>query len=197
MVLDIQVNADNVKKLEKFLGTSKYKDLAMNSQSFSRKLNEERKMRLPYVDGQTGVAQKHYSLSKRTARERMPGNRLGQIYSYPQRRWVKKSYQYLNHFMLPRHLRFQAEQRAAELAAQENAERMNEESNSNSQDKWGKILTNRNTVIYLPTTGDYYMNDDEYAMAEPGSEPESDSDFEYEGRNRYGPFRSKIFNLTT
>ena len=29
------------------------------------------------------------------------------------------------------------------------------------------------------------MNDDEYAMAEPGSEPESDSDFEYEGRNRY------------
>merc|ERR1719325_303200 len=26
------------------------------------------------------------------------------------------------------------------------------------------------------------MNDDEYAMADPGSEPESDSDFEYEGR---------------
>ena len=25
-------------------------------------------------------------------------------------------------------------------------------------------------------------NDDEYAMADPGSEPESDSDFEYEGR---------------
>ena len=52
MVLDIEVNVESVKKLEKFLGTGKYKDLAMNTQSFSRKLNEERKMRLPYVDGQ-------------------------------------------------------------------------------------------------------------------------------------------------
>lgn len=52
MVLEIDVNADSVKKLEKFLVTGKYKDLAVNTQSFSRKLNEERKMRLPYVDGQ-------------------------------------------------------------------------------------------------------------------------------------------------
>ena len=52
MVLEIEVNADSVKKLEKFLGTGKYKDLAVNTQSFSRKLNEERKMRIPYVDGQ-------------------------------------------------------------------------------------------------------------------------------------------------
>ena len=52
MVLDIEVNSDSVKKLEKFLGTGKYKDLATNTQSFSRKLNEERKMRIPYVDGQ-------------------------------------------------------------------------------------------------------------------------------------------------
>ena len=118
------------------------------------------------------MAQKHYNISKKRRCERMPGSRPGQIYSYPQRRWQKKSYQYLQHFMLPRHLRYQAEERAAQLAAaQENVERMNEDSNSNSQDKWG----------------DYYMNDDEYAMAEPGSEPESDSDFEYEGgRGRKG-----------
>ena len=44
-----------MKKLEKFLVTGKYKDLAVNTQSFSRKLNEERKMRGPYVDGQTGL----------------------------------------------------------------------------------------------------------------------------------------------
>ena len=55
MVLEIEVNADSVKKLEKFLGTGKYKDLAVNTQSFSRKLNEERKMRIPYVDGQVGT----------------------------------------------------------------------------------------------------------------------------------------------
>ena len=100
----------------------------------------------------------------------MPGSRPGQVVSYPQRRWVKKSYQYLQHFLLPRHLRYEAAERAA-MAASEHTSIVNEDSNSNSQDKWG----------------DYYMNDDEYAMAEPGSEPESDSDFEYEGgRNRRG-----------
>ena len=52
MVLDIEVNTDSVKKLEKFLGTGKYKDLVTNTKSFSRKINEERKMRLPYVCGQ-------------------------------------------------------------------------------------------------------------------------------------------------
>ena len=52
------------------------------------------------------------------------------------------------------------------MAAEEHPSIVNEDSNSNSQDKWG----------------DFYMNDDEYAMADPGSEPESDSDFEYEGR---------------
>lgn len=163
MVLDIEVNTDSVKKLEKFLGTGKYKDLVTNTKSFSRKINEERKMRLPYVCGQTGVAQKHYNTSKR-ASERMPGARLGQVYSYPQKKWQKKNYQYLAHFMLPKHLRYAAEERAA-LALQEHPV-VTEESNSNSQDKWG----------------DFYMNDDEYAMADPGSEPESDSDFEYEGR---------------
>ena len=66
--------------------------------------------------------------------------------------------------MLPKHLRYAAEERAA-MALQEHPV-VTEESNSNSQDKWG----------------DFYMNDDEYAMADPGSEPESDSDFEYEGR---------------
>ena len=120
-------------------------------------------MRLPYVCGQTGVAQKHYNTSKR-ASERMPGSRLGQVYTYPQKKWQKKNYQYLAHFMLPKHLRYAAEERAA-MALQEHPA-VTEESNSNSQDKWG----------------DYYMNDDEYAMADPGSEPESDSDFEYEGR---------------
>ena len=55
MVLEIDVNPESVKKLEKFIGTGKYKELAVSTQSFSRKLNEERKMRIPYVDGQVGV----------------------------------------------------------------------------------------------------------------------------------------------
>lgn len=39
----------------------------------------------------------------------MPGRREGQILSYPQRKWVKKRYQYLQHFLLPKHLRYIAE----------------------------------------------------------------------------------------
>ena len=40
-------------------------------------------MRIPYIDGQTGVAQKHYD-NERSQRERMPGRSGGQVYTYPQ-----------------------------------------------------------------------------------------------------------------
>ena len=43
MVLEVDVNPESVKKLEKFLGTGKYKDLAVNTQSFSRKLKDNEK----------------------------------------------------------------------------------------------------------------------------------------------------------
>ena len=106
MVLDVgEVKKGVIARYENFLGTSNYKALAQSTQSFNRKLNEERKMRIPYVDGQTGVAMKHYN-NTRVSRERMPGRRDGQVYSYPQRRWHKKRYQYLQYFMLPKHLRF-------------------------------------------------------------------------------------------
>jgi hypothetical protein len=55
MVLEVDLNPESVKKLEKFLTTNKYKELAENAMSFNRKLNEERKMRIPYVDGQVPV----------------------------------------------------------------------------------------------------------------------------------------------
>ena len=64
-----------------------------------------------------------------------------------------------------RHLRFDPAQRANAGPAEHPA-LASEDSNSNlSQEKWG----------------DYYMNEDDYAMQEPNSEPECDSDFEYEG----------------
>ena len=52
MGLEIELNHDSVNKLEKFIATSKYKELPQNTMSFNRKLNEERKMRIPYVDSQ-------------------------------------------------------------------------------------------------------------------------------------------------
>ena len=126
MVLELSLRPDSVTNLESFLATSRYKQLAESTMSFNRRLNEERKMRIPYIDGQTGVAQKHYPDQQRSARERMPGLARGQIYSYPQvspcqchqhhivcyyvqRLWRKRRYQYLQYFMLPKHLRYEPE----------------------------------------------------------------------------------------
>ena len=83
MVLELSLRPDSVTNLESFLATSRYKELAESTMSFNRRLNEERKMRIPYIDGQTGVAQKHYD-NYRSPRERMPGLSSGQVYSYPQ-----------------------------------------------------------------------------------------------------------------
>ena len=84
MVMELSLRPDSVTNLESFLATSRYKQLAESTMSFNRRLNEERKMRIPYIDGQTGVAQKHYPDQQRSARERMPGLTRGQVYSYPQ-----------------------------------------------------------------------------------------------------------------
>jgi len=168
MVLEIQLNHESVAKLENFLGTNTYRDLARNTQSFSRKLNEERKMRLPYVDGQTGVMHKHYNV-QRSARERMPGGD-GQVYTYPQRKWYKKKYQYLQYFMLPKHLRDDAVERLGSGAVGQDQGSVPEDQ-AGGGDKAG--------------WGDFYMNEEDYALQEPGSESENDSDFEdYGGRSR-------------
>jgi zinc finger protein ubi-d4 len=174
MVLDIgEMKEEAVKKYEKFLATGKYKELVESTQSFNRKLNEERKMRIPYVDSQTGVAMKHYN-NMRMARERMPGKKEGQVYSYPQRRWHKKRYQYLQYFMLPKNMRFHPSvDPAIGLPVVEHPVLISEDSNSNMSAPKGVEW------------GDFYMNEDDYALQEVGSEPESDSDFEYEGsRNK-------------
>ena len=55
MVLEIELNPEAVKKLEKFVNTNTYRELAESAMSFNRKLNEERKMRIPYIDGQVKI----------------------------------------------------------------------------------------------------------------------------------------------
>merc|ERR1719266_2203271 len=105
----------------------------------------------------------------------MPGRRDGQVYSYPQRRWHKKRYQYLQYFMLPKHLRFApGVNPEGGVPTSDTPALINEDSNSNSATKameWG-----------------------DYAMQEDRSEPESDSDFEYEGgrnKKKKGKAKSK------
>ncbi|CAG9809652.1 unnamed protein product [Chironomus riparius] len=87
---DLNVNMPNIIKIEKLLNDSAYSELIEFSANFNTRLCVERKLRLPFLDPQTGVAQKHSNLyMKRT--QRMPGMRDGQIYSYPSLRWRNKS----------------------------------------------------------------------------------------------------------
>merc|ERR1712156_1385386 len=78
MPLEINWRPEVGKKVEEFFDDPGYKEYLESAVSFNRKLNEERKMRLPYIDSQTGVAQRHYN-SERLKRERMPGQKQGQI----------------------------------------------------------------------------------------------------------------------
>ncbi|XP_013397339.1 zinc finger protein ubi-d4 [Lingula anatina] len=66
-----------------------YKEAIENAASYNSRLYLESQMRLPYVDSNTAVAQRHSNLWV-SYRQRMPGTRAGQIYSYPAKRWRKK-----------------------------------------------------------------------------------------------------------
>ncbi|PVD38756.1 hypothetical protein C0Q70_01379 [Pomacea canaliculata] len=70
-----------------------YKEAVEHTASFNFRLTCERKMRLPFIDSQTGVAQKHTDLFQ-PRRYRYPGRSFGQIYSYPAKRWKKKKRSY-------------------------------------------------------------------------------------------------------
>ncbi|CAH1999222.1 unnamed protein product, partial [Acanthoscelides obtectus] len=65
-----------------FLNDSAYKEILESSVNYNTRLCIERRLRLPFFDTQTGVAQNHASLYM-NRRQRMPGLLPGQIYTYP------------------------------------------------------------------------------------------------------------------
>lgn len=65
-----------------------------SSSNANTRLVVERRLRLPFLDAQTGVAQSDCALWM-AHWQRMPGQGDGQLYSYPARRWRKKRRQYL------------------------------------------------------------------------------------------------------
>ncbi|CAH1170072.1 unnamed protein product [Phaedon cochleariae] len=87
-------NRTNLEKIESFLNESVYKEILESSANYNTRLCIERRMRLPFIDAQTGIAQNHSSLFM-NRRQRLPGLFPGQIYSYPRQRWRKKRRQYL------------------------------------------------------------------------------------------------------
>ncbi|EDV59905.1 zinc finger protein ubi-d4 [Drosophila erecta] len=89
------VNIANFEKYQNFLNDKeKYKEILENSETFNTRLCIERRLRMPFLDPQTGVAQTHCSLFMKK-KQRMPGLRHGQIYTYPSSRWRKPKRQYL------------------------------------------------------------------------------------------------------
>lgn len=77
-----------------FLNDTAYREALESSANYNTRLCLERKLRMPFLDSQTGVAQNHSNLFM-PKRQRMPGLVPGQIYSYPRARWRKKRRQYL------------------------------------------------------------------------------------------------------
>lgn len=81
--IDFQIaNTANLEKIERFMNASVYQQNLEYSANFNTRLCVERRLRLPFLDPQTGVAQNHCSLFM-TRRQRMPGFREGQLYTYP------------------------------------------------------------------------------------------------------------------
>ncbi|XP_029161068.1 zinc finger protein DPF3-like [Nylanderia fulva] len=101
----IQVmNENNLSKIERcvsLLNDTAYREAIENSSIYNSRLCRERRLRMPFLDSQTGVAQNHSALFM-SSRERLPGLLNGQIYTYPSKRWRKKRRQYLMHYLHPK-----------------------------------------------------------------------------------------------
>uniref|UniRef100_A0A0K8UZU8 Zinc finger protein ubi-d4 A n=1 Tax=Bactrocera latifrons TaxID=174628 RepID=A0A0K8UZU8_BACLA len=94
--VDIQIgSAHNLNKIENFFKDVSYRETIEFSANFNTRLCLERRLRLPFFDPQTRVAQSHSHLFMDKG-QRMPGFRQGQIYTYPSTRWRKSRRQYLN-----------------------------------------------------------------------------------------------------
>ncbi|CAE1290987.1 DPF2 [Acanthosepion pharaonis] len=65
------------------------KEAAEQTASLNTRLSIERKMRQPFLDSQTGVAQNHTMLWQQYI-NRCQGLSHGQLYSYPSKRWKKR-----------------------------------------------------------------------------------------------------------
>ncbi|XP_061166136.1 zinc finger protein ubi-d4-like isoform X1 [Saccostrea echinata] len=87
MAMDFQIDVEVLKKC--MGGDSLYKEAIEHTASLNMRMGIERKLRLPFLDSQTGVAQSHTSLWH-PYKDRLPGQSYGQLYSYPANRWKKK-----------------------------------------------------------------------------------------------------------
>ncbi|XP_053649137.1 zinc finger protein ubi-d4 isoform X2 [Cherax quadricarinatus] len=87
-----------LEKILSFVNDTGYKELMQNSARYNVRIRKDRIYRQPYIDGQTGVAQRHCHLFV-SDKHRMPGILQGQVYTYPARRWKTQRRSYLGSLM--------------------------------------------------------------------------------------------------
>ncbi|XP_018015338.1 zinc finger protein ubi-d4 B [Hyalella azteca] len=87
-------------KISSFMNDNSYTELVNSTAKFNVRIRRDRRYRQPYIDGQTGVAQRDCHLFV-SVRQRQPGQQQGQIFSYPQRRWKAPHRSYLRAFVQP------------------------------------------------------------------------------------------------
>ncbi|XP_053211679.1 zinc finger protein neuro-d4-like [Panonychus citri] len=83
-----------LQKIEKALSDISYRNAIENSAKYNNRLVVDRKTRLPFIDSQTGVAQRDCYLWMQRW-QRMPGTTYGQLYTYPAHKWKKRRRGYL------------------------------------------------------------------------------------------------------
>ncbi|KAL5278564.1 hypothetical protein ACFFRR_003292 [Megaselia abdita] len=202
---DIQIsNTPNLAKIESFLKNSLYTEVIEFSANFNKTLSVERRHRLPFLDPQTNVAQNHSNLFM-SERQRMPGFRKGQIYSYPSNRWKKSRRQYLEKFyrrMTAVHIErpFQTfKKESSEIILAAPIEELNgalfedtslggtgdntSDSNSNQQQLMQQQQQPQTTT---PIKEDWYYDDVDVNDIDSLEEPKSPADDEYDYDPRYG-----------
>lgn len=91
---DFKVRPEVLSRIKAALNGQSYRDVIESSSTYNNGIVSERKLRLPYLDSQTGVAQSDCCLWMRKS-DRRPGQSFGQLYSYPAKTWRKKRRQYL------------------------------------------------------------------------------------------------------
>ncbi|XP_026274377.1 zinc finger protein ubi-d4 B isoform X3 [Frankliniella occidentalis] len=163
-----------LEKIESFLNDSQYRETVESSVNYNTRLCIERRLRMPFLDSQTGVAQNHSNLFM-TSRHRLPGFLQGQIYTYPSKRWRKKRRQYLSHFLQPR--------RGTVMPAKEAGDEAGEHFHTISTvENPAAVSVNdeasKDSIKEDPK--EWYINEDDIYDMDGFDEPDPDSDYDYE-----------------
>ncbi|XP_058805770.1 zinc finger protein ubi-d4 A-like isoform X2 [Phymastichus coffea] len=161
------VNEANLSKIESFFNDSAYREAIENSSTYNSRLCRERRLRMPFLDSQTGVAQNHSALFM-SPRERLPGLQHGQIYTYPSKRWRKKRRQYLMNYLHPKRMIARGDYEDGIECVENNGPGINDDSkdslglkDEHSKDAW-------------------FYDESDMLDIDPYEEPDQDSDFDYE-----------------